>query len=393
MAALALAALLVLVWIGARGSHGNASTPTTPDLDPAIPPDVKATVLHMLASETDPAKLRLLAATLPGYPKAAAALEARAKVLASTLQKNADRINALLSQIHDAAWRNKVQTIVMKTTDLPSLEILRGFFVVGEPAAAEILGLKIAALQGQTAYTPPAANAAAAVVAPGVFNLFASGKYQGCENEPGCNVADAKFGVGPGPMGLDAGLATLSSEAAEALAGMLVFLPATFAKTFKANSDVQKDSYNAFAVTLGSIANGIASRLPMTAKALLYKVIFVSQSGPVSAAHTGGGAGIPVIVGQAAAWLRAQDPAHHSGGWPAFEDPRGGIGPSGEGPWPTTVVPTQTGLLYPFHGHAGLLYPFHRLDAGGKPVLPPPPGPGYAQWARRGLPIGHNVWF
>jgi len=396
MAALALAALLLLVWIGARGSHADASSaPPTPPLDPLLPPDVKATVLRALASESDPQKLRTLAATLPGYPIAAAALEARAKVLASALQKNADRINTLLAQIKDPAWRDKVQTIVMKTTDLQSLEILHGFFSVGEPAAAEILGLKIAALQGQSAYTPPAPNT---VDAPGVFNLFATGQYQGCEDQPGCKVADAKFGIGPGPMGLDAGIANLTPEAAESLAGMLVFLPATFAKTFKASADVQQDPYNPFAKTLYAIANGIAARLPMAATALRYKARFLAEAAPVSAAsaaHTG--AGIPVIVGQAAEWLRAQHPAHHSGAeawpaFPAFEDPRGGSGPSGEhtgrffmldaGGKP--VPPPPPGPGYALHRGA--------LDAGGKPV-PPPPDPGYARWTRRGLPIGHNVWF
>ncbi len=396
-AALALAALLVLVWIGARGSHANASAP--PPLDPTIPPDLKATVLRALTSVADPQKLRTLAATLPGYPKAQAALEARAKVIEAALQKNAARINTLLAQIKDPAWRDKVQAIVMKTTDLPSLEILRGFFSVGEPAAAEILGLKIAALLGLPAYSPPPMKEVVNV--PGVFNLFATGQYQGCENQPGCNVADAKFGTGPGPMGLDAGLANLTPEAAESLAGLLVFLPQTFATTFKASAF--QDPVAAFVATLGAIARGVGLSLPMTATALRYKASFLApQILTMQAAHTG--AGIPVIVGQASAWLRAQHPAHHSGAgplilggaWPTFEDPRGGVGPSAN---------ALVGLLYPFHRldaggkpqpppPPGPGYVLHRgaLDAGGKPPPPPPPGPGYAQWARRGLPLGHNVW-
>lgn len=332
MSLLALAALLAFAAYAARQSHGT--TPGTPgpvSLDPNLPAAIRAVVLQALKSEKDTKKLRLLEATLPGYPKTQAALEAQAKLLDGLVQKNADKITTLLAAIRDPSWRDKVQGFLQTVSDLLSLEILAAALSVGEPSAAAVLRLKIAALKGQPDYVPP--KPPRAVDDGKVLNVYVTGQYQGCDEQPTCVPSAAKLGTGTGPLGLDVGLAGLSPEAQQCLSWLLVTLPSGFAKAYRAAPNVQADPAGCLAQTLTAVDAVLRQKLPMTATSLRLKAKFLlankgvlnlaAQAALASSAHTGG---IPEIVGQAADWLRAQSPDHgyHAGGL-HVEDNMGGL--------------------------------------------------------------------
>jgi hypothetical protein len=331
---IAIAALVALMVYAAQSSAGTAATPT---LDANLPDSLKATVLAAIKSETDPTKLRALEATLVGYPKSQAALEAQAKILDGLAQQSTDQINALLLSIKDPSIRTKIQQVLMTTTDQTSLELLAAFMSVGEPSAAAVLRVKIAALQGKTVYTPPVLPPV--VNSPNAFNLFSTGQYQGCDQQPSCNVSAAQFGNGPGPLGLDSGITGLSPEAGDVLAGLLVALPASFAQQFPLAPVVQGDPTGTFAQTCGAVEAVIRGPLPIAATSLRYKQAYlvanqaalnaaanVSPTPASPAATTSPAAAASAAVQQAQAamamvgglqilgegpdWLRAQDPEH-----------------------------------------------------------------------------------
>ncbi len=217
----------------------------------------------------------------------------------------------------------------MTTTDQTSLELLAAFMSVGEPSAAAVLRVKIAALQGKTVYTPPVLPPI--VDSPNAFNLFSTGQYQGCDQQPSCNVSAAQFGNGPGLLGLDSGIAGLSTEAQDVLAGLLVALPASFALQFPLAPTVQGDPTGTFAQTCGAVEAVIRGPLPIAATSLRFKQGYlvanhaalnaaanVSAASPAAAASTAvqqaqaamAMVGGVQIIGKGPDWLRAQDPEH-----------------------------------------------------------------------------------
>jgi hypothetical protein len=220
----------------------------------------------------------------------------------------AAKITQLLLAIQDPSWRDRVQGAMMLDTDPLTLEILAGSLSVGEPAGAQALQIKVAALQGKATYAPPPLPTA--VNDPGVYNLFATGQYQGCDVVPSCDPSAAKYGSGAGPMGLDAGIANLEAEGSETLEYLLQAYPDSFAKQFPKSTVIQTDPTSTLAQTISAVEAVVRSSLPMTATALRYKQAFLlgNKTALNAAALAALQTGTPMTSSQVVSSVSAQAP-------------------------------------------------------------------------------------
>jgi hypothetical protein len=162
---------------------------------------------------------------------------------------------------------------MMNDSDALSLDIMAATLSVGEPSGTAVLRIKVAVLEGKATYSPPplptAVNSAAA------YDLFASGQYQGCDATAGCNPDAAVFGSGPGLLGLDAGLATLESDATDCITFLLECYPDGFARQFPKSTVIQGDPTSSLAQTLSAVESVVRSSLPILATSLRYKQAFL----------------------------------------------------------------------------------------------------------------------
>lgn len=240
-------------------------------LDATLPAAQKAAVAQALATQTDPAALRSLAASLAGYPKAQAALTARAAQIEAAAAKAAATINALMLQIGDPHWQAQTQAWVLQVSDPSALEALAGFMGPGEPTAAQVLELKVAALQGATAFRPPPPPPA--VNSPAAFDLFGTGQYQG--SEPTTAMA---FGSNPGaPYGLDASLATMDPAGLQAIGTLLTATPAQFAALFPNSGPVVSSPAPSLAAAIVAAERLLRAQYPALATSLRYKAAYLGH--------------------------------------------------------------------------------------------------------------------
>jgi hypothetical protein len=286
------------------------------------------------------------------------AIEASGSANGSSPAQNAQTMNQLLLAIHDPNWAQKVQQSLMNDGDALGLDVQAATIGVAELAAAQAIRIKVAALNGQKTYSPPPLPAA--VDDPSVYDLFPTGQYQGCDANPQCDPSQARYGSGPGPLGLDAGISSLDVDAQDCVSYLLQCYPDSWAKEWPLAANVQGDPTGTLLQAINGVENVVRSSLPMLATALRYKAAFLlhNKSALNTAALAAVQSGVPMTS------FQGSTPVGLHG--PGFGPPgSSSSGPSGPGFGPPGSVPSGGG-----DGGGG----------GGGSWFPPGPPSGQSQY-------------